>query len=79
MLLYETICPTLLKYTIDKPKQAEEDHYNDLLALFLNQSLRKIGWSAATQTRGGFTGRQTNGAGESANEILLFKMQIIEK
>lgn len=55
--------PTLLKYTIDKPKQAEEDHYNDLLALFLNQSLRKIGWSAATQTRGGFTGRQTNGAG----------------
>lgn len=58
------MAPTLLKYVDNgKPKQGEEDHYNDILAILLNQSIKSLGWTAATQPRGGFTGNQANAKG----------------
>ncbi|WP_108308392.1 hypothetical protein [Metalysinibacillus jejuensis] len=58
------LAPTLIKYLDNgQPKQGEEDHYNDILALLLNQSIKSLGWTASTQPRGGFTGSQTNEKG----------------
>ncbi|SFB20516.1 hypothetical protein SAMN04488072_109165 [Lentibacillus halodurans] len=58
------MAPTLLKYVDNgEPKQGEEDHYNDILAILLNQSFKSLGWTASTQPRGGFTGNQANAKG----------------
>ncbi len=68
------IAPTLLKYVDNaKMKQGEEDHYNDIFALLLNQSIKSLGWTASTQSRGGFTGSQANvkgGIGE--RDIVIY-------
>ncbi|MED4454887.1 hypothetical protein [Metabacillus fastidiosus] len=60
----KSMVPTLLKYSENgKVKQGEEDHYNDLLAILLNQSIKSLGWTASTQPRGGFTGNQVSTKG----------------
>ncbi|MED1440098.1 hypothetical protein P4U23_16355 [Aeribacillus composti] len=60
------MAPTLIKYVDNdkgsRTKQGKEDHYNDILAILLDQSIRLLGWSATTQSRGGFTENQ--GIGE---------------
>lgn len=67
----KSMAPTLLKYTnngnSDKAEQGQEDHYNDILSILLNQSLKALGWSSSTQTRGGYTDNpqsHTGGIGE---------------
>lgn len=57
------MAPTLLKYVKGQPKQGDEDHYNDILEILLNQSIKSLGWTATTQPRGGFTGNQANAKG----------------
>ncbi|MGU3472849.1 hypothetical protein ACLBWT_17100 [Paenibacillus sp. D51F] len=55
------ICREVLKFspsiTPSTTQQAEEDRYTDLLVLLLNQRLLPIGWSAVSQSRGGYTGK----------------------
>lgn len=51
-----SVAPTLLKYIDgDEPQQGAEDHYNDILKELLNQSIKELGWTASTQSRGGFS------------------------
>jgi hypothetical protein len=61
------ICREVMKYspsiTPSEELQAEEDRYTDLFVLLLNQRLLPLGWTAATQSRGGYTGKESGHRG----------------
>ncbi|MGM1020410.1 MAG: hypothetical protein ACQEXV_07675 [Bacillota bacterium] len=77
------VCREVLKYspsiTPSETQQAEEDRYTDLLVLLLNQRLLPIGWSAVTQSRGGYT-RKTMGprGGVGERDIIIYNQRHTE-
>lgn len=77
------VCREVLKYspsiTPSETQQAEEDRYTDLLVLLLNQRLLPIGWSAVTQSRGGYT-RKTMGprGGIGERDIIIYNQRHTE-